>query len=89
MLFYLAILLVLILHATELTLHLNMLYTLSFWLERCKNMRYSQRIYTMDEKGFLIGVLSKGKRIFSKQRYEKDGLKQRLQDGTYSPASPA
>jgi hypothetical protein len=35
----------------------------------------------MDEKGFLIGVLSKMKRIFSKQRYENDGLKRMLQDG--------
>ena len=35
----------------------------------------------MDEKGFLIGVLSKGKRIFFRRRYEQDGMKQRLQDG--------
>jgi hypothetical protein len=35
----------------------------------------------MDEKGFLIGMLVKGLRIFSKQKYKNDGLKQRLQDG--------
>ncbi|KAI9034731.1 uncharacterized protein KD926_006352 [Aspergillus affinis] len=35
----------------------------------------------MDEKGFLIGVLAKGKRIFSKKAFERDGMKQRLQDG--------
>jgi hypothetical protein len=38
-------------------------------------------MYNMDEKGFLIGVVSKAKRIFSKRAYEKDGIKQRLQDG--------
>ncbi|KAI9040523.1 YccV-like-domain-containing protein [Aspergillus affinis] len=30
-------------------------------------------IYNVDEKGFLIGVLAKGKRIFSKKAYERDG----------------
>ncbi|CEL05785.1 hypothetical protein ASPCAL06900 [Aspergillus calidoustus] len=36
----------------------------------------------MDEKGFLIGMLVKGLRIFSKQKYiTGGGFKQRLQDG--------
>jgi hypothetical protein len=35
----------------------------------------------MDEKGFLIGMLSNGFRIFSKHKYKQGGLKQRLQDG--------
>jgi hypothetical protein len=30
---------------------------------------------------FLIGILSKAKRIFSKRQYEKDEFQQRLQDG--------
>jgi hypothetical protein len=38
-------------------------------------------MYNMDEKGFLIGVLSKAKRIFSRSQYERGGLKQQLQDG--------
>ena len=35
----------------------------------------------MDEKGFLIGILSKTKRIFSRMAYEQGKLKQILQDG--------
>ena len=35
----------------------------------------------MDEKGFLIGVLLKIKRIFSKYSYESRGIKQMIQDG--------
>lgn len=31
-----------------------------------------QNIYNMDEKGFLIGFLTKAKRIFTKQWYESD-----------------
>jgi hypothetical protein len=39
-------------------------------------------IYNMDEKGFLIRMLVKGLRIFSKQKYiTRGGFKQRLQDG--------
>jgi hypothetical protein len=34
----------------------------------------------MNKKGFLIGVVSKMKRIFSQRRYEQ-GLRQVLQDG--------
>ena len=37
--------------------------------------------YNMDEKGFLIGVLAKMKRIFSRLRYEEGGIRQLLQDG--------
>ena len=35
----------------------------------------------MDKKGFLLGILQKGKRYFSKWRYKEGGMKQRLQDG--------
>ncbi|CEL11935.1 hypothetical protein ASPCAL15029 [Aspergillus calidoustus] len=38
-------------------------------------------MYNMDEKGFLIGVLSKAKRIFSRRDNETDGSQQRVQDG--------
>ena len=40
-----------------------------------------QNIYNMDEKGFLIGILSKIKRIFSRRRYEEGSIKQIIQDG--------
>jgi hypothetical protein len=51
-------------------------YSLYFKLLGDKITQYDiepRNIYNMDEKGFLIGVLSKMKRIFSKQRYENDG----------------
>jgi hypothetical protein len=35
----------------------------------------------MDEKGFMIGVTTKAKRVFSRRKYEQGGLKQQLQDG--------
>lgn len=37
--------------------------------------------YNMDEKGFLIGIISKAKRIFSKESFINGGIKQHLQDG--------
>ncbi|KAI9037196.1 uncharacterized protein KD926_000769 [Aspergillus affinis] len=59
-------------------------YALYFELLTRKISEYDiqqEDIYNMDEKGFLIGMLSKAKRIFSKPLYEKNGMKQRLQDG--------
>lgn len=38
-------------------------------------------IYNMDKKGFLIRMLLKGLRIFSKRKYKQGNFKQRLQDG--------
>jgi hypothetical protein len=38
-------------------------------------------IHNIDEKGFLIRVLAKQKRIFSRQRYKEGGIKQMIQDG--------
>jgi hypothetical protein len=35
----------------------------------------------MDKKGFLIRMLLKGLRIFSKRKYKQGNFKQRLQDG--------
>ena len=51
-------------------------YLLYFELLRKKIEQYKiepQYMYNMDEKGFLIGILSKIKRIFSRRRY-KEGL---------------
>jgi hypothetical protein len=33
------------------------------------------KYYNMDEKGFLIGVLSKQKRVFGRRLYEEGGLR--------------
>ena len=35
----------------------------------------------MDEKGFLIGILAKIKRVFSRRKYEEGGIRQMIQDG--------
>ena len=54
-------------------------YTLYFELLRKKIEQYEvepQHIYNMDEKGFLVGILSKMKRIFSRRRYEEGSIKQ-------------
>jgi hypothetical protein len=59
-------------------------YALYFELLSRKLEEYELRpedIYNMDEKGFMIGMLVKGLRIFSKRKYKEGGLKQRLQDG--------
>jgi hypothetical protein len=39
------------------------------------------QIYNMDEKGFSMGILQKGSRIFSKAAYEQGKYKHFLQDG--------
>ncbi|KAG2001678.1 hypothetical protein GB937_010021 [Aspergillus fischeri] len=65
-------------------------YTLYFKLLSQKLQEYKLRpedIYNMDEKGFMIGMLVKGLRIFSKQKYQNSGLKQRLQDGNREPSA--
>jgi hypothetical protein len=59
-------------------------YTLYFDILMRKIKQYvvePRHMYNMDEKGFLIGVLSKMKRIFSRRRYEEGGIKQLIQDG--------
>jgi hypothetical protein len=38
--------------------------------------------YNMDEKGFLIGVIGKSKRIFSKQAWKQKKIRSSLQDGS-------
>ena len=59
-------------------------YAKYFELLRKKLEQYQvepQNIYNMDEKGFLIGILSKMKRIFSRKKYEEGSIKQLIQDG--------
>nr|POE44882.1 hypothetical protein CFP56_78934 [Quercus suber] len=40
-----------------------------------------ENIYNMDEKGFLLGFLTKAKRIFSKQAFESKRMLGNIQDG--------
>ena len=59
-------------------------YSLYFKLLKRKIEQYKIRpwlIYNIDEKGFLIRILLKIKRIFLKWRYKEIKLKQMLQDG--------
>jgi hypothetical protein len=59
-------------------------YSLYFKLLGDKIKEYNiepRNIYNMDEKGFLIGVLSKMKRVFSRRRYDQGEIKQIIQDG--------
>ena len=41
----------------------------------------ARHTYKMDEKGFLLGILSKQKRVFSKREYENGEIKSMIQDG--------
>ena len=59
-------------------------YKLYFELLRTKIAEHKidmRHTYNMDEKGFLIGILSKQKRLFSRRKYEEGGIKQIIQDG--------
>lgn len=59
-------------------------YSLCFELLRRKMKQYKihpRNIYNMDEKGFLIGVLARMKRVFSRRRYKEGGIKQFIEDG--------
>ena len=54
-------------------------YTLYFKLLREKIEQYKvepQYIYNIDEKGFLVKILLKIKRIFSRKRYKEGLIKQ-------------
>jgi hypothetical protein len=42
----------------------------------------ARHIYNMDEKGFLIGITSWSKRVFSKQFWERKEVTAALQDGS-------
>ncbi|EEA22190.1 pogo transposable element, putative [Talaromyces marneffei ATCC 18224] len=59
-------------------------YTLYFELIGRKIEQYNltpDQIYNMDEKGFMLGVSTKERRIFTRRKYEQGGYKQHLQDG--------
>src|SRR5262245_26819128 len=59
-------------------------YSLYFELLRQKIEQYDiqpKQIYNMDENGFLIRIVTRMKRVFSKKLYTKGKLKAVLQDG--------
>lgn len=59
-------------------------YALYFELLAQKIEKYNlkpEQIYNMDEKGFMIGITARSKRIFARRQYEQGGLKQHIQDG--------
>jgi hypothetical protein len=60
-------------------------YSLYFDLLRDKIDQYhveARHIYNMDEKGFMLGVVSRLKRIFSKASYEDQKRRSTIQDGS-------
>ena len=59
-------------------------YSLYFDLLQHKITEYdvdTEHTYNMDEKGFMIGVIGRSKRIFSKRKWEKKEVRASLQDG--------
>jgi hypothetical protein len=60
-------------------------YSLYFELLRSKISQYNIELchtYNMDEKGFMLGVLTDSKRAFSKRMYEDGKIKAHIQDGS-------
>ncbi|KAF7568778.1 TolA, Membrane protein involved in colicin uptake [Pyrenophora tritici-repentis] len=60
-------------------------YRLYFELLHQKITEYhleARDIYNMDEKGFLIGLIGRSKRIFSRRQWEKKEVRASLQDGS-------
>jgi hypothetical protein len=60
-------------------------YSLYFDLLREKIDQYhveARYIYNMDEKGFMLRVVGRLKRIFSKASYEKGKWRSTIQDGS-------
>jgi hypothetical protein len=60
-------------------------YSLYFELLRSKISQYNiepRHTYNMDEKGFMLGVLTRSKRVFSRRMYEEGKIKAHIQDGS-------
>jgi hypothetical protein len=63
---------------------LGLKYKLYFDLLMDKISQYNvepRHIYNMDEKGFMLGVLTRSKRVFSRRLYEEGKIKAHIQDG--------
>ncbi|EOA90346.1 uncharacterized protein SETTUDRAFT_167242 [Exserohilum turcica Et28A] len=60
-------------------------YRLYFKLLHNKMKEYNiqpSHIFNMDEKSFLLRILRRSKRIFSKRQYKRGGVVSSLQDGS-------
>ena len=60
-------------------------YTRYFNLLHTKLTKYDvepQHTYNMDEKGFLIGITGRSKRVFSKQLWEQKQVREAIQDSS-------
>jgi hypothetical protein len=60
-------------------------YSMYFDLLYQKIQQYNidtRHIYNMDEKGFLVGITTRSKRVFSKQLWERKEVTEALQDGS-------
>jgi len=60
-------------------------YKLYFDLLHSKIVEYNiepRNTYNMDEKGFLLGVTGRSKRVFSRQLYDRKEVSEALQDGS-------
>jgi hypothetical protein len=60
-------------------------YTLYFSLLREKITKYdveTSNIYNMDEKGFLLEILTRSKRVFSRSLYKEGKIKAYIQDSS-------
>jgi hypothetical protein len=63
---------------------LNTKYELYFDLLQHKIAEYNikpRHTYNMDEKGFMIGVTTRTKHVFSRRKWEKKEVRASLQDG--------
>jgi hypothetical protein len=59
-------------------------YKLYFELLRDKISQYNiepANIYNIDEKGFMLGILTRSKRVFSRALYEAEKMRAYIQDG--------
>jgi hypothetical protein len=59
-------------------------YSLYFDLLRDKISQYNiepRHTYNMDEKGFLIGITGRSKRVFSRRMWERKEVREAIQDG--------
>jgi hypothetical protein len=62
----------------------EMKYSLYFKLLHSKLSQYDiepRNTYNIDKKGFLLGILTRSKRIFSRRLYEEGKIKAHIQDG--------
>ena len=60
-------------------------YKLHFNLLHNKIVQYEvepHNIYNIDEKGFMIGVMGRSKRVFSQLQWEQKKVRTALQDGS-------